>query len=146
MIAAFCIEAATRNKEHFMYWQKRKDRSGTIYYSFVQWNPVERKNTRLRASEVPADISTDAHADAFCRLRDAESEAAKFRIQRKLAWKKKFYDFEELLSIFETEAKHRAPNSWQGTIYYLQQYGFDFFLNKKQCNNLNNWPLFFLYF
>lgn len=126
-----------------MYWQKRKDRSGKIYYSFVQWDPVNRRNIRLRASEVPADIATDAQADEFCRLRDAETEAAKFRIQRKLAWKKKFYDFEELLAIFETEVKRRAPNSWQGPMYYFQQYALDFFLNKKQCNNLNNWPLFF---
>ena len=126
-----------------MYWQKRKNRSGKIYYSFVQWNPVSRKNIRLRTSEVPADINTDAQADAFCRLRETEDEASKLRIQRKLAWQNKFYDFNELISIFEIEVKKRAPNSWKGPLYYLQQYAFDFFLNEKQCNNLNNWPLYF---
>ncbi|MBK8202819.1 MAG: tyrosine-type recombinase/integrase [Bdellovibrionales bacterium] len=126
-----------------MYWEKRKDRAGNAYYSFVQWDPVNRRNIRLRTSEVPGSITTDSQADIFCRLREAEEEAAKVRIQRKLEWKKKFYDFEELLSIFEIEAKRRAPNSWQGPMYYLQQYGLDFFLNKKQCNNLNNWGLFF---
>lgn len=126
-----------------MYWQKRKNRLGETYYSFVQWDSVSRKNVRLRASEVPSDITTDAQADAFCRLREAEEEASKLRIQRKLAWQKKYYDFTELIYIFEIEAKKRAPNSWQGPLYYLQQYALDFFLNEKQCNNLNNWPLYF---
>jgi hypothetical protein len=65
------------------------------------------------------------------------------RIERKLSWQKKFYDFEELLEVFEKEAKLRAPNSWQSQLYYLRHYGLDFFLNKKQTNNLNNWPLYF---
>lgn len=126
-----------------MYWQKRKDRSGKIYYSFIQWDPVNRKNIRLRASEVPADITTDAGADEFCRVRDAEHEATRFRIERKLVWQKKFYDFEKLQKIFESEIKKRAPNSWRQVLYFLKQYVFDFFLNHKQSNNLNNWYLYF---
>ncbi|MBK9038010.1 MAG: tyrosine-type recombinase/integrase [Bdellovibrionales bacterium] len=126
-----------------MRWEKRKDRYGKPYYSFLQWDPIARKNLRLKRSEVPATIMTDSAATDFCRLREAEDEASKFRIQRKLAWNKKFYDFEKLLEIFETESKVRAPNSWQAPVYYLKQYALDFFLNHKQCNNLNNWPLFF---
>lgn len=137
------MDGAFTGKEHVMRWEKRKDRCGKSYYSFLQWNPVARKNVRLKRSEVPANIVTDSQADEFCRLREAEHEAAKFRIERKLAWKKKFYDFEKLLEIFEIEAKIRAPNSWTSPSYYLRQYVFDFFLNHKQCNNLNNWPLFF---
>lgn len=126
-----------------MRWEKRKDRYGKPYYSFSHWDPITRKNIRLKRAETPANILTDAQAAEFCRLRQAEDEASKFRIQRKLAWQKKFYDFEKLLEIFEAESKVRAPNSWQAPLYYLKQYALDFFLNHKQCNNLNNWPLFF---
>ena len=134
---------AALNEEFAMRWEKRKDRYGKPYYSFSHWCPVSRRNLRLKRSEVPSNIITDAQADEFCRLREAEDEAAKFRIERKLAWNKKFYDFEKLLEIFELESKVRAPNSWQAPVYYLKQYALDFFLNYKQCNNLNNWPLFF---
>lgn len=126
-----------------MHWQKRKDKHGKQYYSFLYWDPATRKNVRLKRSEAPAHITNDSQADEFCRLRQAENEASKFRIERKLAWQKKFYDFEELISIYEVEVKKRAPNSWEGPLYYLKQYGLDFFLNFKQCNNLNNWPLYF---
>lgn len=126
-----------------MYWEKRNDRSGQPYYSFIQYDTKAGRNMRLRRSEVPSDIKTDAQADAFCRMRESTEEATKLRIQRKLAWQKQFYNFEELLTVFEVEIRGRAPNSWKGSLYYLRQYAFDFFLNKKECNNLNNWHLFF---
>src|SRR4051794_34092737 len=126
-----------------MYWVRRNDRQGKSYYSFVQWDPKQRRNIRLRRSEVPANVATDAQADAFCKVREAETEAAKFRIERKLSWQKTFYNFEDLLEIFEIELKRRAPNSWRGPLYYFRQYALDFFLNEKQSNNINNWPLYF---
>ncbi|MGE0528603.1 MAG: tyrosine-type recombinase/integrase [Bdellovibrionales bacterium] len=126
-----------------MYWENRKDRAGKPYYSFVQWDPKQRRNVRLRRSEVPANIATDAQADTFCRLRESEIEAAILRIERKLSWQKKFYDFIDLLELFEAEMKRRAPNSWKGPLYYFRQYALDFFLNVKQSNNINNWPLYY---
>ncbi|MCB0413327.1 MAG: hypothetical protein KDD50_03280, partial [Bdellovibrionales bacterium] len=126
-----------------MYWEKRQKNNGHIQYCFIYWDPKTKANIRLKQNEIPQDITSDAQADAFCRLKEAEVEASKMRIARKLAWQKKFYDFQELLEIFEKEVQLRAPNSWQGQMYYLKQYGLDFFLNKKQCNNLNNWSLYF---
>ena len=125
-----------------MYWEKR-GAAEEMQYCFIYWDPIAKTNIRIKQSDVPQDIETDAQADAFCRLKEAETEASKLRIARKLAWQKKFYDFEELLEIFEKEVQKRAPNSWQGQLYYLKQYGLDFFLNKKQSNNLNNWSLYF---
>lgn len=126
-----------------MFWEKRKDKNGKSYYSFIQWDQTLGRNIRLRKSEVPQDIATDSAANAFCKLREAEFEATKMRILRKLEWQKKFYDFDELLDIHLNEMKNRAPNSWNCSMYYLKQYVFDFFLNHKQCNNLNNWPLYY---
>lgn len=125
-----------------MYWEKRTA-SGESYYCFIYWDQKERRNIRMKRSEVPQHITTDKEADEFCRLKESEHEAAKMRIERKLAWQKKFYDFDKLLELFEKEAKVRAPNSWESQLYYLKHYGLDFFLNKKQTNNLNNWPLHF---
>ena len=126
-----------------MYWERRNGADGNLQYCFIYWDPKAKANIRLKQADVPQDIETDMQADAFCRLKEAETEASKMRIARKLAWQKKFYDFEELLKIFEKEVQKRAPNSWQGQMYYLEHYGLDFFLNKKQSNNLNNWPLHF---
>lgn len=126
-----------------MYWEKRIDRSGKPYYGFIYFDSKLGKNVRLRRHEVPSDILTDAQADAFCRLRESEHEAAKLRIQRKLEWQSKFYKFDELLDLFKTDSKLRAPNSWVQSLYYLEHYAFDFFLNVKQSNNLNNWPMYF---
>ncbi|MEK6627203.1 MAG: site-specific integrase [Bdellovibrionota bacterium] len=126
-----------------MYWQKRINALSEPYYSFIQWNPAVKKNIRLKQREVPANITSDKQADEFCKLREHETEAIKARIEQKLDWQKKFYKFEELLKICEKEAMKKAPNSFISLNYYLRQYGFDYFLNKKQCNNINNWHLYF---
>lgn len=122
-----------------MYWQKRKDRNGKEYFSFAYHDPVLGRNVRLRRREVPFGIDTEEKADQFCRLKEAEHEAARIRIQRKLEWKNKFYDFANLVEQFTVEIKRMAPNSWENSLYYLEHYAFPFFLGDKQCNNLNNW-------
>lgn len=122
-----------------MYWQRRKDRRGKEYFSFAFHDPVFKKTVRLRHKEVPYGIDSVEKANQFCRIKESEHEAAKLRIQRKLEWKSKFYDFTKLLEIFEKDVKIAAPNSWENTIYYLEHYAFPFFLGEKQCNNLNSW-------
>lgn len=125
-----------------MYWEKRES-GGESYYCFIYWDQKEKRNVRLKKEDVPQDIKTDKQAEEFCRLKESEHEAAKMRIERKLAWQQKFYSFPELLEIFEKKVKERAPNSWESQVYYLRHYGLDFFLTESQCNNLNNWPLYF---
>lgn len=126
-----------------MYWQKRKERGGKVYFSFAFHDPVLGRNVRLRRTEVPFGIETEEQADQFCRLKEAEHEAARLRIQRKLEWRNKFYDFSKLLEQFTVEIKKMAPNSWENSLYYLEHYAFPFFLGEKQCNNLNNWSAFY---
>lgn len=126
-----------------MYWQKRTTNKDITYYSFIQWDPVTKKNIRLKQADVPANITSDKQADEFCRLREAETQSVQARLQQKLEWKNKFYNFGELFKIFKVEAMKRAPNSYVSLLYYLEQYGFDFFLNHKQCKNLNLWHLYY---
>jgi len=126
-----------------MYWEKRVNKNGQIVYSFAFYDKSSKKPVRLKKSEVPSDIDSDEKAEEFCRLKEAEREAGRMRVLQKLAWKNKFYDFAEILEIFKSEIKKKAPGSWENNVYYLEQYIFNFFLGAKQCNNLNNWSLFY---
>jgi hypothetical protein len=126
-----------------MRWEWRKDRLGKQYRSFLYYDAKLKKNVRLRKTEIPSDIVTDEQANAFCSLKSAEHETARLRIQRKLEWRTKFYDFNELMGIFTVEIKKMAPNSWENNIYFLEQYALPFFLQNKQCNNLNNWHIYY---
>jgi integrase len=121
-----------------MYFQKRGEK-----YSFVYFDEKLRKNVRLRVSEVPADIDSDEKAEAFCRKKEGELEAAKIRAERRLAWKSKFYDFEKLLELYEKDRKEQSPNNFANDLYYMRSYVLRFFLDIKECSNINNWSLHF---
>lgn len=126
-----------------MYWEKRKNSKGEIYYSFAYYDKRIGKTIRLKKSQIPSDIINDHRAEEFCRIKEAEHESAKIRIQRKLEWKKKFYNFNELFELYQKEMKKKAPNTWENSCYFLEQYVLPYFLTEKQCNNINNWSLFY---
>lgn len=126
-----------------MRFEKRKTRSNETYYSFLYWDPKTKKRVRLRKTEVPADIDTDAKAAEFCKTKEAELQAFSLKAKRELEWKKKYYDFEQLLELYAKRRKSEAPNSWETDVYYLEQYVFMFFLTIKKTNNLNSWDLHF---
>lgn len=126
-----------------MRFEKRKTKDNQEYYSFLYWDPKTKKRMRLRKSEVPADIKTDLEAEEFCRLKEAELQNFSLKVKRDLEWKKKFYDFEQLLELYSRRRKSEAPNSWQTDTYYLEQYVFTFFLSIKKTNNLHSWEGYF---
>lgn len=124
-----------------MFWEwrgKTKKRRVFMYY-----DNVRKTNVRLRVGEIPSNILTDTDADAFCRLKEGEIESAKLRIQRRLAWKARYYDFEKLLGIHIEVRKRETPNNWKNDLYYLEQYVFNFFLNQNSHSNINDWYLHF---
>lgn len=126
-----------------MRFEKRKTRKNEVYYSFLYWDPKTKKRIRLRRSEVPADIDSDSKAEEFCRTKEAELHSISLKVKRELEWKRKYYDFEQLLGIYAKRRKAEAPNSWETDVYYLEQYVFTFFLTIKKTNNLNVWELHF---
>lgn len=126
-----------------MRFEKRKTKNKEEYYSFLYWDPKTKKRTRLRRSEVPADINNDEKAEAFCKVKEAELQTFSLKFKRDLEWKRKFYDFEQLLELYAKRRKAEAPNSWETDVYYLEQYVFMFFLTIKKTNNLNSWDLHF---
>lgn len=126
-----------------MRYEKRKSKNKETYYSFLYWDPKTKKRLRLRKSEVPADINTDEKAKEFCKLKEAELQNFSLKVKRDLEWKRKFYDFEQLLELYAKRRKSEAPNSWQTDVYYLEQYVFTFFLSIKKSNNLHSWENYF---
>lgn len=126
-----------------MYWEKRKNIKGVNYYSFAYFDSRLKRSIRLKKSEIPSGIDTDKKAEEYCRIKEAEHESAKIKILRKLEWKKKFYDFNELFELYKKEMQKRAPNTWGNSCYFLEQYVFPYFLGEKQSNNINNWSLFY---
>jgi integrase len=124
-----------------MHWEKRSGKKGEAYYSFVYWDGKLNKNIRLRREEIPSDITTDKAAEGFCRRREAEHEAARFRILRRIQLQQKFHNFDKLMGEFEANLKTYAPNSFSSTVTHFSLYVVPFFLGKKQSNNIYNWPL-----
>lgn len=120
-----------------MYYQKRGKS-----FSFVYYDTTLRKNIRLPQREHP-QILTETQAIAFCKRWDAAQDSQKVRIQKRLQWRDKYFDFQELLTIFEKSQNENAPNTWQTNSSYLKFYAFPFFLTEKKENNLNNWHYHF---
>lgn len=120
-----------------MYFQKLGQK-----YSFLYYDSVNKRNVRLRLSETP-NITSDEEAEAFCKRWDRKIDATKNRIKRRLEWQNRHHDFVKLLEIYEVAHKEEAPNAWESDQFYLEYYVFPFFLEKKNCNNLNLWCDYF---
>lgn len=116
-----------------MYFQKVNNR-----FSFVYYDTKLKKNVRLNKFEHP-NIQSEADAILYCKKWDAEHDAMKTRVRRKLEWSKKFFDFSRLLTIYENAKKEDAPNTWQDCSNNIKYYVFPYFLSLKNENNINNW-------
>lgn len=120
-----------------MYYQKR---GGT--FSFVYYDTELKRNVRLSKSKHPVVTDIEAAA-AFCLNWNAQYDAMKTRIEKRIEWTHRYHNFVELLKLYERSRKEEAPNSWDDNIYQLKYYVFPFFLAKKSENNINNWHYHF---
>lgn len=64
------------------------------------------------------------------------------RVAKKLEWQKKYYDFEPLIEKYADWAKLGSPNSYTFNQVRIRQYVLPFFLGEKDCNNVNQWPMY----
>lgn len=129
-----------------MHFKKRTTRGGKSYYSFLYWDPIQRKNKRIAKSEVPSDIDTPEKAEKFAKEYMAKIDSASFRIQQKLAYKKQYFKFDELEELYAVYMRDKAPVDYINSVRDLKYFVFDFFLNKKDANNVNEWPLLYIEF
>lgn len=123
-----------------MYISERKDRNGVTYFSF-SYVDQDGKRVRLKKSEHPI-FTTREEAEEWAKSQDATSASKKAYIARKLSWRIQYHDFEKLIEKYSSWQKQRAPNSWQSSVYYLEQWVFAFFLVEKRVGNVNDWHLY----
>lgn len=132
-----CMEAG---KEASMYIQKRKNKEGT-YYSFSYLDENGRR-IRLKRSEHPHFTKLE-DAQAWAKSQEAYKASMKAKIEQRLSWKKKYYQFDELLEKYLKYQKKQAPNSWRNSRIYMEHYVLHFFLEIKKANNVNTWHILF---
>jgi site-specific recombinase XerD len=118
--------------------EKRVNRDGTTYYSFITSNRKRLSREYIR-NRFGRDILSEQDAKETLKLLDAEFEAKKYRIAQRLQWEKQFYNFKALLDDFITKQKKRAPNSWQNNEFYCRHYVLHYFLQVKKLNNIELW-------
>lgn len=124
-----------------MYWQWRgKNLKRRVY---MYYDSTLKKNVRLRVGEIPPGINSDEEADTFCHQKESEIEASKIRILRRLKWKSRYHNFEDLMEIFKNERLKESPNNWKNDIYYMEQYVLNFFINQNTFSNMNDWYIHF---
>lgn len=109
----------------------------------MYYDSVLKKNVRLRIGEIPTSIGSDDEADAFCRQKESEIESSKIRILRRLKWKSRYHNFENLMEIFKNERMKESPNNWKNDIYYMEHYVLNFFINQNTFANMNDWYIHF---
>ena len=123
-----------------MHTEQRKRANGTIYYSIVYWDGP--KKVRLKQTEHPR-FKSQEEAITWAHSKTAEYDSMKARALRRLEWKNKYYDFQEIAREYLEFSKNSQPNSWKNTEFYLYHYVLPFFLGIKDCNNPNNWSLYY---
>ena len=121
-----------------MRYEKRQNKNGTYYYSFVTANRKRLTRQEIR-NRFGKDILTEAEAIDALKLLGAEDELKRMRIQKRLEWQKEFYNFKALLDQYAEVQKKNAPNSWQNNVHYLRHYVLHYFLQVARLNNIELW-------
>lgn len=127
-----------------MKYEKRTNKNGTSYFSFVHYDSKTDSRLRLTREEIRKrfgkDILTETEAKECLKLLEAQYESEKVRIERRLSWEKEFYNFNGIMEMYEKSQKKKAPNSWQNSVFYMKHYVLPFFLSQKKLNNMELWP------
>ncbi len=123
--------------------EKRTNKNGHSYYSFVYYDSRTKKRVRYSKKEIQLrfgkDITTKAEAEKCLKLLEAEVDSEKERKKNALKWQKEYYSFNTLLDDFINLQKKDAPRSWKNSRHYMQYYVLVYFLEVIQCNNIMMW-------
>lgn len=130
-----------------MKYERRENKNGSAYYSFVWYDNKTKRPVRLTREEIKKrfgkDILTEAEAKECLQLLAGQFESEKVRIERRLQWQEKFYSFKTLVDQYEIKQKKTAPNSWENSVFYLKHYVLPFFLTEKRLNGVELWSDYF---
>ncbi len=130
-----------------MQYERRSNKDGTHYYSFVWYDTKSKKRIRMSRKDIfkrfGKDILTEDEAKECIKLLAAQYHTETFRIQARLSWEKDYYNFSALLDQYVTVQKKTAPNSWKNNEFYIKHYVLPFFLTEKKLNNIEQWADYF---
>lgn len=130
-----------------MKYEKRTNKNGTYYYSFVFYDGAANKRTRLTRDEIKTrfgkDITTEDEAKECLKLLEAQYDSQRVRALKRLDWEAEYYNFKGIMDLYEKSQKKRAPNSWKNSVFYMKHYTLPFFLTKKKLNNIELWSDYF---
>jgi hypothetical protein len=101
--------------------QARKYSNGDVYYSIVVRDETTGVRSRLPLSAHPPFATYEA-ALAWCKSQDAYKASRKAYVEKKLAWKTQYYQFNTLLTDYVAWQKTKAPNSWETNRFYLEHF------------------------
>jgi integrase len=122
-----------------MYIDQKKNSKGQIYFRFTYLDG-DGKRRRLKSTEHP-HFTDYEEAETWAKSQEAFKVSQRARSLKKLEWRSKYYQFDELLEKFRNHYKAKAPNSYITTTRYLELFVFPFFLTKKRASNVNDWHL-----
>ena len=117
-----------------MYVELRRSKTGQISYRISYYDEKGVKK-RLPSEKHGAPFRSNEAAVEWVKTQSAHQEMMKYRIEKKLEWRKKFHDFEKLVLDFIPYYKDRAPNSYAHAEYHLNHYILPFFLTEKKAGS-----------
>lgn len=88
-------------------------------------------------------FKTKAEADAQKHIFEAKYDARLRERESRETWHDKYYNFEELIKIYETHRKESAKNCYESCFIWFRDYVLQFFLIQKQAVNLEEWRMHF---
>ncbi len=112
----------------------------------MYWDSTEKKNKRIPKNQVPSDVDTFQKAEDFAKQWMARVDSVAHRIAKRLDYKKAYFEFEKLEESFSIYMQKKSPVDWSNSVSDLKYYVFNFFLNEKNCPNINDWHLHYFDF
>jgi integrase len=112
---------------------KVKSDDGKYYYEKYQTIPLEK---------IPV-YKTKEEAEKNMPIFEAKYDQRLAERQKRESWHDKYYQFEELIRLYESNRKITAKNSWDSKIFWFKDYVLEFFLNNKHAANLEEWKFYF---
>lgn len=126
---------ARRPKNEITYKDKFRLFNG-LYESFVIYNPVDKKNQRVRLANPTASLE---EANSFRRQTEIKFGITQIRAEKRFLFLQKFNNQEVL---FDEYTKHRqkvAKRSWKEDVSRMNNYVFPFFIGQMNLNHPSQW-------
>ena len=118
-----------------MHW--RIENNKYVY----RYRTAEGKNRRVPIDSY-AQPRNEKEANSTLNILESKYDEGKIREKEQRAWHEKYYNFIDLVSIFDSIRSKEAPNSWESKKHWFG-YVLHYFLNIKQIPNLNEWKYHF---